>query len=306
MEPYLLILLGSSVDEFFQADHWPMEGSYTDALEKGRRAGGPPLNMGCVCASKGANVKGLDYLSDTDDSSDFLIETLQSYGVDTSHVIKGDAVNGKVLIVNTAEKRTMFVIQPQRPYYAIGQKIKDLINNATYIYTMMYIIHRSFEDLDILLQAKRNGTRFIFDGCGEYKEKWEADILYQLADGLFINKEDYAHLKQASCKDPKEILFENGCSFICITDGENGAVCYTKEKDYIAQACKCEVIDSTGAGDSFAGTFVYGLLKEYPYERCLFLASVAGAYATTALGGQAACVKEDVLIEFAEKQHYGG
>lgn len=304
MSDYLLLLLGSSTDEFYAANGWPIEGTYSETKDNGKAAGGPPLNMGCVCAANGGNVKCLDYLSDNNESSKFIVSVLNKYGIDTSNVQYGKAVNGKVVIVNTGDKRTMFVVMPERPFYKIDNKLQDLLNNAKYIYSMMHIVNRSFENIEPLLEAKKHGAKIIFDGCCEYDKDWEFSILYSLADGLFINTQDYANLKNNSDKDPKEYLFSKGCEFICITDGENGSTCYTKDGEYKADACLTTVTDSTGAGDSFAGTFIYSLQKGYDYQKALRLASVSGSLACTALGGQAACHSEAELYEYAKKHNY--
>lgn len=305
MKNYVLLLLGSSTDEFYAANHWPIEGTYAETVDNGRAAGGPPLNMGCVCASKGGDVKALDYLSNKKESSSvFIVNVLKSYGIDTSNIQYGDAVNGKVVIVNTGDKRTMFVVMPERPYYVIDDKMQELLNNASYIYCMMHIINRSFENIEPLQIARKHGAKIVFDGCSEYTEDWELSILYSLCDGLFINTQDYEHLKNHSDAEPKDTLLNNGAEFVCITDGENGSTCYTKENEYYAEAISTEVIDSTGAGDSFAGTFIYSLQKGYDYEKAIRLASVAGSYACTKLGGQAACCKESDLYDYALKHNY--
>lgn len=304
MDNYLLLLLGSSTDEFYAADSWPIEGTYTAAKSNGKAAGGPPLNMGCVCAANGGNVKGLDYLSDNDESSKFIISVLNKYGIDTTNIQYGTATNQKVVIINTGNKRTMFVVLPERPFYTVDDKLQELLNNAKYIYSMMHYVKSSFENIEPLLEAKKHGTKIIFDACCEFDKDWEFDILYSLADGVFINKQDYTNLKNNSEKDPKEILFEKGCEFICVTDGENGTTCYTKDNQYKAEACLTNVVDSTGAGDSFAGTFIYSLQKGYDYQKALRLASVSGSLACTGLGGQAACHSEKELYEYAEKHNY--
>lgn len=304
MNNYLLTLLGSSTDEFYELNKWPKEGEYAESKDNGRKAGGPPLNMGCVAASKGANVKCLDLLSDKSDSSKFIVDTLNSYGIDTNYIEYGDAINCKVVIMNSNDKRTMFVTHPERPFYKIDEKKQELLNNASYIYSMMHIINRSFSDLKPLLMAKEKGAKVLLDASSEFTLDWERNILFTLADGVFINKEDYEHLVNNVDEDPKQILFKNGCEFICITDGANGSTLHTKDRVIKAEACKTFVIDSTGAGDSFAGGFVYGLMKNYSLEKCLRLASVSGSYACTKLGGQGGCCKEEELYEYAKEKGY--
>ena len=304
MNNYLLLILGSYTDEFYRATNWPIEGTYAETFDKGRRAGGPPLNMGCVCASKGGIVRCLDYMSNSQDSTKFLIDTMNSHGVNTDDIQFGEAINGKVVIINTGDKRTMFVVNPERPYYEINDKLQGLLNNSKYIYSLMHIINRSFKDIEPLKVARKNGAKILLDGSSAYTKDWELNIVYSLCDGLFINAEDYKNLVNHSDGDPKELLFNNGCEFICITDGGKGATCYTKDNIYKAESIKTDVVDSTGAGDSFAGTFIYGLQQGYSYEKCLRLASAAGSYACTAIGGQAACCSIEELLAYASKNNY--
>ena len=297
---YLLSVLGSSIDEFYKAEIYPKEGDFSFAHPMGRKAGGPPLNVSCVCASKGGEVKVLDYLSDNDESSSFLVKEMEGYGVDASHIIYGEALNGRVVIINTAGERTMFVVNPKRPYYTVDEKMQELLNGSSYVYSLMHIIGHSFEDVSPLHEARKHGARILFDGTSKYEGTYERDLLYDLADGVFINETGYENLSRVSEDDPKKILFERGASFICVTSGSKGARCYTKDREYFQPAFKTEVLDSTGAGDSFAGAFIYGLLKGYDYDKCLKLACLNGAYACRVFGGQGGCCSYDELCKFAE------
>ena len=49
-------------------------------------------------------------------------------------------------------------------------------------------------------------------------------------------------------------------------------------------APRVDVVDSTGAGDTFVGFFLAGLIAELPPEVCLQRACAAGALAVTVAG----------------------
>ena len=53
MDKYLLTIPGSSVDSFYESDTYPIEGDFSHARFICNSAGGCPLNVGAVCASKG-------------------------------------------------------------------------------------------------------------------------------------------------------------------------------------------------------------------------------------------------------------
>ena len=131
MDKYLLALLGSSVDEFYEADSWPILGDFTHARHVYTSAGGCPLNVGAVCASKGEKVKALDMLGKEDPSTDFLLKELKRLHVDTSHIQIRDSVSdGKVVIILNGDQRTMFVVDPIRPHYEVDEKMQELLNGS--------------------------------------------------------------------------------------------------------------------------------------------------------------------------------
>ncbi len=302
----MLTILGSSVDLFYEADSYPEEGDFSHARYIRSMAGGCPLNVGAVCASKGLNVKALDMLGKEDESTSFLLSEMKRFGFDTENIIIKEGVsNGQVVIILTGEQRTMFVVDPIRPIYDVDQKMQDLMNDATYIYSLMHMINRSFSSLDPFLEAKRHGARMIMDGSSKYDDPSRVKILYDLVDGLFINDMDYERLKAHSPEEPKDIIFRNGGEFLVITRGSRGSTLYLKDREIYKPSLKgLKVFDSTGAGDAFAGCFIACLLDGMDYERALAMASVNGAYACTVFGGSGGVASFETLERFAKEYDY--
>ncbi|MCF0114086.1 MAG: carbohydrate kinase family protein [Erysipelotrichaceae bacterium] len=307
MNNYLLCVLGSSVDYFYAADAYPVEGDFTHARSLGSSIGGCPLNVGAVTAKKGIDVKALDMLGKEDESTSFILSELKRLNMDTDHVlIQSGVSNGKVLIINTSDQRTMFVIDPIRPYYVVDEKLQNTLNNASYIYSLMHMINRSFETIEPLLEAKKQGAKVILDGSSKYDDPKRVETLYKLVDGLFINETDYERLKEHSIDDPRNIIFNNQGLFICVTQGSKGSTLYLKDEEIFMPSVKgLEVIDSTGAGDSFAGCFLACLTKGYDYRKALYYATLNGAYACTVFGSTGGVCSFEALDEFAKKYHYG-
>ena len=69
-----------------------------------------------------------------------------------------------------------------------------------------------------------------------------------------------------------EALLGKGISCVMVTMGEKGSVIGIKAGSLKIEAAKCEkVVDTTGAGDSFVGGFLYNLIKDkkHPSELTL-------------------------------------
>lgn len=304
MANQLLFIAGSDIDYYYDVESFLGAGDACIAKPLGSNVGGCVLNAASVCAILGSNVKVLDYLKANDEGTDLLINELNNHHVDTSDIKYGeDVINGSCLIMKNGNEKCIYVIDPKKPFYEEDSNLKQLLFNSKYIYSLMAIINKSFKNLSLLKEAKNNGTKVIFDGGSQYNNQKEVDTLLDLTNGLFINKTAYQRLKDICQKEPLDLLFEKNLEFACITDGDKGATCYTKEKIYKKEIYKVDVVDSTGAGDSFAGCFLHFLSQGYSYEDCLNYASANGAYACLNKGGMAGAISQTELLNFINNRY---
>lgn len=302
---HLLMIAGSDIDTFYNVESFIGAGDACMCELVGKKVGGCTLNVAVVAAAKGLDVKAIDYLKADDEDSRMLIDELNRKKVDTSYFqFDRDATNGSCLIMKKDEERCIYVIEPRRPFYRIDERFKDLLFGSLFIYSLAHTLRISFENMDILKEAKKHGAKLIFDASGQYSDLRDRDMLYELADGAFINRKSYERLKGVSGGEPKDILLNNGALFVAVTDGDKGARLYTKEKEYYAEAMKIDALDTTGAGDSFAGCFLACLAEGYDYETALHLASANGAYACMKEGGMAGAVSFEEVRDFAKTASY--
>lgn len=84
-----------------------------------------------------------------------------------------------------------------------------------------------------------------------------------------VNKEDI------SINDCFKNIIKLGPEIIVITDGANGAYLYDSKnnKEYFQKSITDKIIDTTGAGDCFAGTFFYFYSKGKSIEKSLYFAA---------------------------------
>ena len=301
MANYLVFIAGSDIDYYYEVESFLKEGDACMATPLGRRVGGCVLNAAAVSSKLGSDVKVIDYLKENDEDTDLLINSIKEKNIDTSYIkFDKDATNGKCLIMKKDNEKCIYVIEPKRPFFKEDEEMKDLLFNASYIYSLMHILKTSFENIEILKEAKRKGAKIIFDAGSQYKDTYEIEYLKELASGIFINKTALERLNEKCGYDVIEDLLKKDLEFACVTDGSVGATCYTKDKIYFEPAYKIKVVDSTGAGDSFAGAFLHFLNKGYDYMKCLEFASANGAYACTKEGGNAGAITEEELLSFID------
>ncbi len=83
-----------------------------------------------------------------------------------------------------------------------------------------------------------------------------------------------------------EWFIQRGVKNVCITLGEKGAYFMGGGQSCEAAAFNIIPVDTTAAGDSFCGGFLYGLISALPVQNCLLLGNACGALAATKLGAQ--------------------
>ena len=77
------------------------------------------------------------------------------------------------------------------------------------------------------------------------------------------------------------------CELAVVTLGSNGSLIITKNDcEIIKSITKKEIIDTTGAGDIYAGGFIHGLLNNYPLKRCGEIGSICAGHIITQLGSR--------------------
>ncbi len=76
--------------------------------------------------------------------------------------------------------------------------------------------------------------------------------------------------------DPEEIL--RFVEMLILTMGKDGAKALTKDSEFYHPAYKVKVVDTTGAGDSFAVGFLYCYLKGYDLKTCLKIGNFVASY----------------------------
>ncbi|WP_413724130.1 ribokinase [Sodalis sp. RH16] len=88
---------------------------------------------------------------------------------------------------------------------------------------------------------------------------------------------------------------------VIITLGEKGSVVISDEVNSHFPAIKCDnVVDATGAGDSYIGALGYGIIKNLPLAESIRFASEVSAYSVQNYGGQGSFPTLEKLQAFPE------
>jgi len=126
--------------------------------------------------------------------------------------------------------------------------------------------------------------------------------LLALTDVLFCNSETAARLADVtSLEQAAPKLGGLGPRTVVVTRGHSGALAWDRREGLIAVGGhRVSAVDTTGAGDCFAGAFLFGQVRGWSLKQRLEVANLMAAMSTTAYGCQARLLTLDELAALPE------
>ncbi len=249
--------------------------------------GGKGLNQAVAAARAGANTAFVGMVGD-DSAGQHLLAVLDEEGVDTRGVATVEALTGRALISVADDGENHIVVVPganAAVSVAHVDRHHAPVERARVVLAQLEIPLVAVEAA--LSRARAAGVTTILNATPPLP--LDASVL-GLVDVLVVNEHEAAALAGGSVSSPTEAsdagraLRESGCGVVVVTLGSDGAVLVSEEGVVHRPAIPVEVIDTTAAGDAFAGTFAARLAAGADLADALRWAVAAGALAVTALG----------------------
>ncbi len=116
------------------------------------------------------------------------------------------------------------------------------------------------------------------------------DLVNDHVDVVFANEEEILSLYQVDTFEKACDAIKGSCEIAALTRGEQGSVIVSGSDTVSVDAAHVDsVIDTTGAGDAYAGGFLFGLTQGQSLQRCAQIGGVAAAEVISHFGARPAC-----------------
>jgi sugar/nucleoside kinase (ribokinase family) len=247
-------------------------------------AGGTAL----VLAKLGAEVRGAGAIG-TDAAGDMLLGLLQRDGVDTSLLLRRDAVqtSASVLPIRPDGSRPAFHVVGANGTYGPDDVDWDAIGEATHLHLGGPEFMGGEAAAKILGAARERGITTSADilapgDSGVFE--WIAPALAEL-DYLLPNEEQVLGFTgERDLVAGARALMQRGAGCVAATRGADGAVVVDADGVQEVPAFSVDVVDTTGCGDAFSAGFLRGLsLGRSPRDSAV-LGCAAAALVAQGLG----------------------
>ncbi|MCX7694780.1 MAG: carbohydrate kinase [Caloramator sp.] len=274
-----------------------------------RNFGGSPSNIAINTKKLGLNSITVSCVG-RDGMGDFLIERLNSEGIDTRLIERSNASTSMVVV--TRSKGTPIPIFYRGADYDLvyTKELDEAIKKSKIMHFSTWPLSREKSRKVVekgIETAKKSGTLIGFDP-NYHKDLWEEDF-----DGVGYIKSIIKHVDFIKpSEDDAERLFgkdtpenqikkflELDAKLVVMTLGKDGVI--VADKNQIQRFCTLatEVQDTTGAGDAFWSGFYTGIVKGRSILDAVKVGLAASAFKLRYVGAISPMSKyEDLIKEF--------
>jgi len=168
----------------------------------------------------------------------------------------------------------------------------DLIRDSKYFLFNGYSFQNKGvgDSIKRLLEEIVNDTGVVFNpGAPNLARKFKdtfTDVIGKYVSVLILNEAEARCLTRCSSEREMIDYLLSLADTVAITKGRGGSIIARQDEIYEIKASTAKVVDTTGAGDAYAGGFIYGLCQGWNLKDAGELASKLAARVVSHLGAR--------------------
>jgi sugar/nucleoside kinase (ribokinase family) len=257
-------------------------------MKQSKISGGGSAGNTVVAISQFGGKSFYSCLVARDELGRFFLDDLRRHGVETNLKLEDcpEGHSGRCLVMTSPDaQRTMNTFLGVSSFLSPEHLSETAIRNSKYVYLEGYLV-ASPKGLEAMKEAKKIAERskigvaltFSDPSMVKYFSPQMTEIVGASVDLLFCNDEEAMIFTGTnSLLEAREKLKQTAKRFV-ITRGANGALVFDGDTFISIEPYPAKAVDSNGAGDLFAGAFLYGITHGHGYAASGKLASLASSH----------------------------
>lgn len=230
-----------------------------------------------------------------DEYGRFYLDELKDAGVATkAHVIYGDGATGNCLVMVTPDaERTLYTYLGVTVDVGWEDVDQEALIDSEFFYVEGYLAPSEIARhavVKAMQLAKSNGVRTALSmsdlSMVEYFRKELNELIDTYVDVLFCNETEAFTYTGYHDIDMVVEKLKKIAGTVVLTRGSKGAVIATADGVVEISAHQVDAVDTNGAGDIFAGAFLYGIIHGYTAEDAGNFASFSAARLVAVMGAR--------------------
>ena len=261
---------------------------YCDSVSPNRASGGSAANSMIAVSQLGGTV-AYGCLVGDDELGRFYFDEMQALGVSLhTPPISGEPTGTCVILITPDAERTMNTHLGASATFQVEHVTEDALKQAEWLYLEGYLFStdggRAAVQRAIDLAKKHNvkisltfSDRFIVDVFGDVLRAAVADC-----DLIFANEQEAG--AYVGAEEDIFSRFQRSAPNVIMTRSEKGVLGTFGGSSFQTDAFPIQAIDATGAGDMFAGAFLYGITHAQTAEDAARLSCFLSSKVVSQLG----------------------
>jgi sugar/nucleoside kinase (ribokinase family) len=266
----------------------------------------------CSAAHLGLRTAFIGVVGD-DALGHFMLSAMEQWHIDVSGCITDPHLQTGVSVILEHSRgghgRAILTAPGSIAALTTDQVTRSVLRGSRHLHCGSYFLQRGIQKGlgPLFAEAREAGLTCSLDTNWDPSGSWEGDLntVLDACDLFFPNREEVLRIsRRDTLWDALAGLSTHGLT-VAAKLGEEGAMLWHGGQLLAARPPLVDVVDTTGAGDSFNAGYLYGYLAGWSPPRSLALAVAVGSLSTRAVGGttaqpdleEAAAVAEMVRVE---------
>ncbi len=259
---------------------------YQDLVPEREICGGSAANTVACLASLGGSPAFIGKVHD-DELGQLFKRDIGAAGVDfdTPTLNEGPVTGRSIVLVTPDAERSMFTYLGAAKKLSTADIDENIIKAAKIIYMEGYLWDTYSAQKAMIKACKlahKHGRKVAFSlsdkSCVDRHRQEFKKIIKKYVDILFCNEEEIKDLFEEQDLYHTLELIKSDIEIAAVTRSEKGSVVVNGRTITFVEAEKVsDVVDSTGAGDSYAAGFLYGIIQERSLGTCAIIGSIAAS-----------------------------
>lgn len=286
-----IVVVGSlNMDLVMEVDRVPKIGETIKGEEMSYLIGGKGSNQAVAACRLGNEVKMIGCVGQ-DTFGDKILKHLEEEGVSVEGVKKDEATfTGIATIFKMTDDNSIVVIPGANDFCNkdLIDKNIEIIKSADILITQLEI---PIETVEYVLKiAKENGIKTILNPAPAREISKE---ILKNVDFITPNETEFEVISGKVFNNSNELeeamiywQRENISTKLVVTRGKDGSSYVEDDEVKTMKTIKVDVVDTTGAGDTFNGALAHGVSHEFLMNEAVTFAGTAASLSVTKFGAQ--------------------
>jgi len=251
--------------------------------------GSSSVIMACGAARLGLRTAFIGLVGE-DEFGRFMLRSMREREIDTSAcVVDATQRTGMSVILSRPDDRAILTYSGAIGALCAAQIDDDVLRRASHLHVGSYFLLDALRpDLPALFERAHNlGLTTSLDTNWDPSGHWDGGLerVLDRCDLFLPNEAEALLIARCESLDNAAARLSERVPTLAIKQGAQGARAWQAGRTVHASALSVQVVDTTGAGDSFDAGFLYGYLQGWPLDQTLRLACACGSLSTRYPGG---------------------